>query len=143
MSGPYGDVVAAIDFSPASHRVLEHAKGVTGSTGTVHLVHVVEWMPTLVEGTFAGYGNPREMRTIHQASVAKLADFARLCAPLRTTADVVEGNAALSILEIADRYAADVVVIGTHGRTLASRLLLGRVMERVLRHANCPVLVVR
>ncbi len=139
----YRDVLAAIDFSPASHRVLEHAKGVTDPTGTVHLVHVVEWVPTVVEGAFAGYGHPREMRAIHEASVAKLADFARLCAPLRTTTDVVEGNASLSVLEVATRYSADLIVIGTQGRSLASRLLLGHVMERILRQARCPVLVVR
>jgi len=139
----YVHVVAAIDFSPASQRVLEHAKGVTDPAGTLHLVHVVEWVPTVVEGAFAGYGHPREMRAIHEASVAKLADFARLCGTLRTTTDVVEGNAALSILETADRHAADLLVIGTQGRSLASRLLIGRVMERVLRHARCPVLVVR
>jgi nucleotide-binding universal stress UspA family protein len=142
MSG-YTDVVAAIDFSPASHRVLEHAKGVTDPAGTIHLVHVVEWVPTVVEGAFAGYGSPRAMRAIHEDSVAKLADFARSCGSLRTTTDVVDGNAALSILEVADRYAADLLVIGTQGRSLASRLLLGRVMERILRQARCPVLVVR
>lgn len=139
----YRDVVVALDFSPASHRVLEHAKGVTDPAGTLHLVHVVEWVPTVVEGAFAGYGHPREMRAIHEASVAKLADFARLCGTLRTTTDVVEGNVALSIVELSDRYAADLLVIGTRGRSRASRLLLGHVMERILRQANCPVLVVR
>ncbi len=142
MSG-YSDVVVALDFSPASRRVLENALRVVDPAGTLHLVHVVEWVPTMVEGAFAGYTNPREMRTLHEASVTKLADYARLCGTVRTTTDAVEGNAALSILEVAERFKADLLVIGTQGRTLTSRLLVGRVMERILRQAQCPVLVVR
>ena len=142
MSG-YHDVVVALDFSPASRRVLENALRVIDPTGTLHLLHVVEWVPTVVEGTFAGYGNSREMQTRNDASVAKLADYARECGTIRTTTDSVEGSAASSILEAAERFHADLLVIGTQGRSLAARLLLGRVMERVLRQAKCPVLVVR
>jgi Universal stress protein family len=41
------------------------------------------------------------------------------------------------------RYAADLIVIATHGYTGAKRVLLGSTAERVVRHAQCPVLVVR
>jgi nucleotide-binding universal stress UspA family protein len=139
----YSDVVVALDFSPASRRVLDAACRVTDTAGTVHLVHVIEWVPTVVEGAFAGYATSQDMRALHEASVTKLTEFAALCAPLRTTTDAVEGNATLSILETAERYKADLLVIGTQGRSRTSRLLLGHVMERLLRQANCPVLVVR
>lgn len=139
----YHDVVVALDFTPASRRVLEHALRVTDPAGTLHLVHVVEWVPTVLEGAFAGYGNPREVRARHDASVAKLADFAKECGTVRTTTESVEGNASSSILEAAERWHADLLVIGTKGRSLTARLLLGRVMERILRQAKCPVLVVR
>ena len=142
MSG-YLEVVVALDFTPASRRVLEHALRATDPAGTLHLVHVVEWVPMLVDGTFAGYGSSREMRARNDASAAKLAEFAKECGTLRTTTDSVEGNAASSILEAAERRHADLLVIGTKGRSRTARLLLGRVMERILRQAQCPVLVVR
>ena len=47
------------------------------------------------------------------------------------------------ILKIAQECGADLLVLGSHGRTGLSRLLMGSVSERVLGHAKCPVLVVR
>lgn len=142
MSG-YEHVVVALDFSSASRRVLEHALKVVAPMGTLHLVHVVEWVPTVVEGAFAGYGDPREMRVLHAASLAKLEGYARDCGTVRTTVDAVDGNAASSILEATERHHADLLVIGTQGRSRTARLLLGHVMERILRRVTCPVLVVR
>jgi hypothetical protein len=47
------------------------------------------------------------------------------------------------IVDEARRMTADLIVVGTHARTGAARLLLGSQGEEVLRHAPCPVLVVR
>jgi len=52
------------------------------------------------------------------------------------------GDPAEAILHYADRQPVDLIVVGTHGRTGVSRLILGSVSERVLRGANCPVLAV-
>jgi nucleotide-binding universal stress UspA family protein len=53
-----------------------------------------------------------------------------------------EGSAKDEILTAADKWNADIIVIGTHGRTGLSHLLLGSVAEYVVRHAKVPVLVV-
>jgi nucleotide-binding universal stress UspA family protein len=53
-----------------------------------------------------------------------------------------EGNPATEILDQAGSTEADLLVIGTHGRSGFERLLLGSVAEKVLRKANCPVLTV-
>ena len=55
---------------------------------------------------------------------------------------VREGNTAGEILEQATSMKADLLVIGTHGRSGFERLLLGSVAEKVLRKARCPVLTV-
>jgi nucleotide-binding universal stress UspA family protein len=47
------------------------------------------------------------------------------------------------ILEVAKSLPADLIVMGTHGRTTLPRMLLGSVAEKVLRSARCPVLTVR
>jgi nucleotide-binding universal stress UspA family protein len=54
-----------------------------------------------------------------------------------------EGDPGLIIADYADEVHADLIVIPSHGYHGVQRLLLGSVAERVLRHANCPVLVLR
>jgi universal stress protein A len=56
---------------------------------------------------------------------------------------VCRGPAAAEILVLARTQMADLIVMGTHGRTGIRRLLLGSVAETVLRRAPCPVLTVR
>jgi nucleotide-binding universal stress UspA family protein len=53
------------------------------------------------------------------------------------------GSPAVEILELAEEAEADLIVVGTHGRRGVSRLVLGSVAERVVRHARLPVLVSR
>jgi nucleotide-binding universal stress UspA family protein len=54
-----------------------------------------------------------------------------------------EGNSSDTILEVARRSHADLIVIGSHGRAGIQRALLGSVAEAVLRRSNVPVLVTR
>jgi len=56
---------------------------------------------------------------------------------------VWEGDAGDSITAAAEAEQADLVVVGTRGRSAAGRMLLGSVSDHVVRHASCPVLVVR
>jgi|SRR5579884_3144854 nucleotide-binding universal stress UspA family protein len=62
---------------------------------------------------------------------------------IRVERQVVEGAPAEEILSAAQTMKADLIVMGTHGRTGLSRLLMGSVAEQVLRKAPCPVLTVR
>ena len=54
-----------------------------------------------------------------------------------------EGFPATEILRIANEIHADLIVLGTHGRTGLGRLLMGSVAEQVVRKATCPVLTVK
>jgi len=56
---------------------------------------------------------------------------------------VIEGDPADGIVAAAEREGADLIVIATHGRTGWRRLMFGSVAEKVIRHARCPVLVIR
>jgi universal stress protein A len=62
--------------------------------------------------------------------------------PVRAKSIFVEGVPASEIFRAARRAHADLIVMGTHGRTGVSRLFLGSVAERVVREARCPVLTV-
>ena len=54
-----------------------------------------------------------------------------------------DGDAGESIVEASESEAADLIVVGTHERGAVGRLFLGSVSDHVVRHARCPVMVVR
>ena len=56
---------------------------------------------------------------------------------------LVQGNAVMGILEVAQETKCDLIVMGTHGRTGLGRLLIGSVAEQVVRRASCAVLNVK
>jgi universal stress protein A len=62
---------------------------------------------------------------------------------LNPVIDVRLGSAAQEIVAAAKELPADLLVVGTHGRTGLTHLLLGSVAEHVVRHAPCPVMTVR
>jgi nucleotide-binding universal stress UspA family protein len=64
-------------------------------------------------------------------------------AGLRATARVAEGDAAQELIRIAADDQADMIVLGTHGRTGLARLIMGSVARNVMLHAHCSVLIVR
>ena len=62
---------------------------------------------------------------------------------LGATSDYVEcGRPSERIVELAKRWPADLIVMGSHARRGVERVLLGSVAEEVMRHAPCPVLIV-
>jgi nucleotide-binding universal stress UspA family protein len=56
---------------------------------------------------------------------------------------LVMGDPATEIVRVAEEEKAELIVLGTHGRTGLSRILMGSVAEAVVRHAPCPVLIYR
>jgi nucleotide-binding universal stress UspA family protein len=73
-----------------------------------------------------------------------MADFrARLQADAHALAFISQGPPGPEIVKVAKEWQADLIVIGSHGRRGITRALVGSVAEVVMRHAPCPVLVVR
>ena len=68
----------------------------------------------------------------------------RILGPCRIVETVVRnGLAFFEITEVAKALSADLIIIGTHGYTGVTRAIMGGTAEKVVRHAPCPVLVVR
>ena len=65
------------------------------------------------------------------------------CSGLNVEEVVVHGEAASEIVRVAKERSADLIVISSHGRTGLGRILFGSTAEAVVRHATCPVLVVK
>ena len=136
-------VLVPLDFSASSARRLDLAAGLVAPEGALRLLHVVEWVPSVVEGAFVGYANPKDVRAVHAESEQKLRGLAAAAGTQRVAVEVIEGDAAEAILEVAERERADLIVIGTHARKGLGHLLLGSVAEKIVRRSPCPVLTVR
>jgi nucleotide-binding universal stress UspA family protein len=83
----------------------------------------------------------RSMTEATRALVARTADALKDTIPVETS--VRMGDARVEIVQAADDWGADLIVVGSHGRTGMSRWLLGSVAEYVVRHASCSVEVAR
>jgi len=83
-----------------------------------------------------------QVRARREAAAEHLIDRGRgLGVPVQCLVWV--GDPGESIVEAADAEGADMILVGSHGRGAVGRVLLGSVSDFVVRHANCPVLVVR
>lgn len=140
-------IVAAIDFSEHSRGVVIPAREL-GSIyhASVDFLHVVPEPNFPVFYEFAAgsavYANLSELR---EKAMDALGEMVRETpgAEVDFTCNVRHGDPANEILRFAEETEADLLVVATHGLTGLSHLLLGSVAEKVLRQANCPVLVVR
>ena len=109
-------------------------------SGEVALVHVVELALAHAPGIAAedlvaeAKKDGKRILTAVQDSIS----------PLFSAREFIRvGKPAHEILAVAREWPADVIVVGSHGRHGISRVLLGSVAEAVMRHADCPVLVIR
>lgn len=139
-------ILCATDFSPASGPAWAFAQRLALGTGAdLLLVHVVPWIAVPTEGAF----DPQlYQRLAEEGRAEALAELARLAGNpvdpgLRVSVAAEDGPAASRILEAAEREGADLVVLGTHGRTGLNRLLVGSVAEQVVQLARRPVVTVR
>jgi nucleotide-binding universal stress UspA family protein len=79
----------------------------------------------------------------HRALERQLARIEATDSTLAVTRTLLVGDEASEINRFAKENDADLIVMGTHGRTGLVRLLMGSVAEMVLRHASCPVLTIK
>jgi len=133
-------IVFPTDFSTASDAALEHAAALAKSlNGSLLIVHVEE--PPLAYGggeLYYGIPEPDSERILKMLEDVKPRD-----ASVPFTHRLTMGDPAGEIVRIAGDERAEMIVLGTHGRTGVTRLLMGSVAEAVVRRAPCPVLVYR
>ena len=139
----FKNIVVPVDFSEDSPVVYETALSVLGDGGRLTLLHVVEFMPAVMEGTLGIYPHRKDIEKIKELSLEKLEESVRANPDQDLRVHVKEGKPATVILEMVAALEPDLIVMGTHGRSKLDHLLLGSVAERVIRKAPCPVLTVR
>ena len=113
---------------------MELARALNAETA---LVYVID--------TPVGYSGPGELiASAEQEGKKLLSDFSERLAPKSSMLKFLQvGAPGAEIVKAAREWPADLIVIGSHGRSGMQRALLGSVAEAVMRHAPCPVLVVR
>lgn len=138
----YDVVLLATDGSTPSSCALDSAVTLAVEAGaTLHVLSVVDSADLDLFGSADAASVDDVLRSAAEAAVADATDRAEA-----TGVDVVPavrvGSPHREICAYADEADADVVVVGTHGRSGLSRALLGSVAARVIRTAPVPVLVV-
>jgi nucleotide-binding universal stress UspA family protein len=141
-------VLIATDGSERSVAAARRASALLRPADRVTLLTVVTEVPGDDAGGFEGsLYTPEEQEKVWAQELAEAgAELARTAAALggtRVDKRIEVGDVASTVCRVAEDLEADVVVVGSHGRTGLGRLLLGSVSEHIVRHAPCPVLVVR
>ncbi len=139
-------ILCAVDFSEFSLDALRH--GVVLArwySAKLTLVHVYEPAPTLLGVRDV----PANLPLSQPIDVDHLADeLRRFCAPVLTSSELnvevvlKEGKPAKEITREAERASANLLILGTHGRSGFERLFLGSVTEKVIRSTRVPVLTI-
>lgn len=136
------NILVPVDFSAHSERALDYACSLAEKLGAkIHLIHAI------------GVGSPElgplvgdlALTKLREGSFAALEKIARAREGLAKFGKMMvePGDPRDGILAAAKASAADLIVIGSHGRRGLPRVVLGSVAEDVSRRAPCPVLIVR
>jgi nucleotide-binding universal stress UspA family protein len=146
--GKVRTILLPTDFSDCADFALPYAAGIARATGAALLcVHVVETVVPAVG--YSGMSEPLPVAEIsEQLEESAEREMPRIaeckeCAGLDVEDMIVHGDAATEIVRVARERRVDLIVISSHGRTGLGRILFGSTAEAVVRHANCPVLVVK
>lgn len=136
-------ILCPVDFSETSRRAFDYALLLAElSSAELIVVHAVEDVPL-----FTAYAGPQMDSILQEAEKAARRELAELIAGVkaenvRIRTDVIHGRVYQAILQYAKQQKADLIVMGTHGRTGLEYAFFGSVAERVIRGAHCPVLIV-
>jgi nucleotide-binding universal stress UspA family protein len=136
-------ILIAVDGEPIAAHAAETGAELARSLGAdVALIHVVDASAGYVPD--AGIPPDRFVADAKQEGNRLLAGFRERLSLQPSALEFLEtGTPATEIVKAASRWPADVIVIGSHGRGGVRRALVGSVADGVMRHAPCPVLVVR
>jgi nucleotide-binding universal stress UspA family protein len=149
---PRGIVIGATDFSDPSLPALEVAVAEARRRGAVlHFLHVVDVGAFALAGPAAGglpfvHGIPGiSLRAIDDLQAAAWSRLREVLTGYTIDGEAIalSGPAAQAIVDHAGSAPAELVVVGTHGRTGLARVTLGSTAESIIRSAPCSVLVVR
>jgi len=135
-------ILVPTDFSEPADEALEYARTLGAHVGaSLHLLHVMH-EPLLAEGLVAET-TIAASPSLHEQTLAEARKGLACRSAGTASAEFTLGDTVANITAYASRLGADLIVMGTRGRTGMAHLLLGSVAEHVVRTAPCPVITVR
>jgi nucleotide-binding universal stress UspA family protein len=141
-------ILLPTDFSDCGNYALRYATSLARTFGASMIcVHVIEPMVPAVG--YSGMSEPlpiaditEQLEDSAERELPKLAECED-CAGLEVEEVIAHGEAASEIVRVAKERNVDLIVVSSHGRTGLGRILFGSTAEAIVRHASCPVLVVK
>jgi nucleotide-binding universal stress UspA family protein len=143
MPRDFKTVLCPTDFSDASYHALEYglrfAQGADGLLIVAHVIHVPGGDLLTGQSFSLNFKEAQEqvLDRLREVHATRLRNYAK-CELVP-----VIGEPAVEISALAKSRAADLIIMSTHGRSGLSHLVMGSVAEQILRHAPCPVFIVR
>lgn len=141
-------ILIATDGSERSIRAAQRASELLKTADAVTLLTVLTHVPGDDAGGIEGsVYSAAEQATVWDEEMAEARDELTRTAQVLSNENVTKrievGDVAQTVVRIAEELEVDTIVVGSHGRSGLQRLFLGSVSEHIVRHAHCPVLVVR
>jgi universal stress protein A len=141
-------ILLPTDFSDCGNYALAYAASLARTfKASIICLNVIE--PIVPAVGYSGMTEPlpiaditEQLEDSAERELPKLAECDE-CTGLNVEEMVVHGEAAAEIVRVAQDREVDLIVISSHGRTGLGRILFGSTAEAVVRHAHCPVLVVK
>ena len=138
-------ILCPTDFSETSEKAFDYGVFLaTSHQAELLLVHVVDHLQGFDHYEILALTPMEIAQKMEKRANEHLEELVnRAQGTVAVTKAVRDGKTSVEICEAAKETQADIIVIGSHGRTGLSHVLIGSVAETVVRHADCPVLVVR
>ncbi len=131
-------ILVPVDFSECSQKALQYAipfaRQFEAELALLHVLQPFVPMPELPQVDFDSLEDAKkELEALRQT----------IPSPVDSRMVLRRGDPSYEIVSAAKELDIDLIILSTHGRTGMARVLLGSTAEKVVRHASCPVLVVR
>ena len=134
-------ILLATDGSREAHLAATTAADLANSTNSeLHVILVGELRPTLLAQTEV---EPAELQRQAQHQLDEEVRSVQEAGGAVKEAHLRQGKADEEVVELAERMGIGLIVMGSRGRGRIRRALMGSVSESVVRHAHCPVTIVR
>ena len=143
MPRDFKTVLCPTDFSDASYHALEYglrfAQSADGLLIVAHVIHVPGGDLLTGQSFSLNFKEAQDqvLERLREVHTTRLQSY-----PKCELVPVI-GEPAVEITGLAKTRAADLIIMSTHGRSGLSHLVMGSVAEQILRHAPCPVFIVR
>lgn len=142
VSGGFSRILVGVDFSPVSQYVLDVVRQ-RFPGAALRLAHVtdarVTATPDVLGGMTPALPDTRLLQTLEDADAGRLSSLAQ---PGEET-ELLVGDPVTGVLDAAQRWQAELIVVGTHGRGAIEHLFIGSSAEKIVARSHIPVLTVR